>query len=124
MPAYRPVSFVSPISDTTRKSHDSSNTSTFRRLRNHLRDSVTLESAQEAKYRELLISDYAVQQEARHQASTGAAANKQHAGELRRRGADSFWAKHGESEDRKSEVSSAESRKLREYRLDNSWTLS
>jgi hypothetical protein len=65
-PFYRPISFVSPISDTTHSHHRNNNNdehpSRLRRLSTYLKNAVTLEDHTSASRRESIISDHMRQQ--------------------------------------------------------------
>jgi hypothetical protein len=91
---YHPVSFVSPISDTTHR-HNAPNTSRLRRLSAYLKNAVTLEETTTASRRESIISDRGnTQQEVSRRSSV--CGQEDHALlAWRRRSEDGFWRKYG-----------------------------
>lgn len=99
-PVYRPISFVSPISDTTHHNSTSANLSPLRRLSNHLKNAVTLEEPESAMRRESIISDQGVRAaEGVRRASISSAKDEADYQELqtwRRKSIDEFWGKHGQ----------------------------
>ncbi|KAF3041674.1 hypothetical protein E8E12_003666 [Didymella heteroderae] len=115
-PLYQPVSFVSPISDTTHHRHDTSNLSPLRRLSQHLKNSFTLEDSSSAARRESVISDLGANAaEIVRRASISSSKDEAEDRSLqnwRRQSVDAFWAKHGEKDEggvrRKSLVANSE----------------
>ncbi|KAF3036620.1 hypothetical protein E8E11_004398 [Didymella keratinophila] len=99
-PVYQPISFVSPISDTTHHRHDTRNLPVLRRLSEHLGNSFTLEDSGSATRRESIISDQGAHAaEAIRRASISGSQDKAHDRALqawRTQSVDMFWAKHGE----------------------------
>jgi hypothetical protein len=74
-PFYTPISFVSPISDTTRRRSSTTTqsshhhrTNPLRRLSTYLKNAVTLEDSAQAGRRESIISDYGAREDAQDQA--------------------------------------------------------
>lgn len=96
---YQPISFVSPISDTTHRNPNSANLSALRRLSNHLKDAVTLEDSASATRRESIISDQGMRiAEGVRRASISSAKDEEDNRALqawRRKSIDEFWGKHG-----------------------------
>ncbi|KAJ4983299.1 hypothetical protein SVAN01_11226 [Stagonosporopsis vannaccii] len=123
-PVYRPISFVSPISDTTHRNPNSANLSTLRRISNHLKDAVTLEDTASATRRESVISDQGVRvAEGVRRASISSAkdeADDQALQAWRRKSIDEFWSKHGQQDQngvrRKSVVGNSEGEAMVEER--------
>lgn len=121
---YQPVSFVSPISDTTHRRHDTSNLPILRRLSQHLKDSVTLEDSASAACRESIISDQGAHAaEAVRRASISSSRDEADDRALqtwRRQSIDAFWEKHGERDEsgvrRKSLVENSEGEMVDERR--------
>ncbi|KAH7080179.1 hypothetical protein BKA63DRAFT_437102 [Paraphoma chrysanthemicola] len=97
-PLYTPISFVSPISDTTRR-HSSHTTTPLRRLSTYLKNAVTLEDAPSATRRESIISDFvATEQESVRRASIVSAQDRRQdlaLQEARRASVGTFWEKYG-----------------------------
>jgi hypothetical protein len=102
-PIYQPISFVSPISDTTHHRHSTHNLPILRRLSQHLKDSFTLEDSASAIRRESIISDQGAHAaEAVRRASISSSndeANDRALQTWRRQSVDTFWAKHGEKDE-------------------------
>ncbi|KAF1914180.1 hypothetical protein BDU57DRAFT_500276 [Ampelomyces quisqualis] len=116
-PFYRPISFVSPISDTTHTpSHHSLNP--FRRLSTYLKSALTLEPSTEARHRESIISDHVDAEhetERRNSVVLGQDGREEQALlEWRRGSVNGFWKKHGsvggEGEERRRSVVDGEGR--------------
>jgi hypothetical protein len=101
-PFYRPISFVSPISDTTHSHHHNSNgdhPSRLRRLSTYLKNAVTFEDHTSASRRESIISDHMKQQaEWERRTSMVSAQDEQEDRALlawRRGSEEGFWKKYG-----------------------------
>lgn len=97
-PLYTPISFVSPISDTTRR-HSSYPTTPLRRLSTYLKNSVTLEPTLVATHRESIISDHgAAERESLRHASIVSVQDirdDQALREWRRASVEGFWERYG-----------------------------
>ena len=123
-PIYQPISFVSPISDTTHHRHDTSNLPILRRLSQHLKSSFTLEDSASATRRESIISDQGAHAAgAVGRVSISSSNDEAHDRALqtrRRQSVDMFWAKHGVRDDsgvrRKSLVDNSEGEMVDEGR--------
>lgn len=102
---YHPISFVSPISDTTHTHTNSSlHTSRLRRLSTYLKNAVTLEDTATAWRRESVISDHGnVQKEVSRRSSTSEEENSRLLA-WRRGSEEGFWRKYGVEGRRKSSV--------------------
>lgn len=123
-PVYQPISFVSPISDTTHHRHDTRDLPILRRLSQHLKDSFTLEDPSSATRRESIISNQGAHAaEGLRRASISSSKDEADDRALqtwRRQSVDTFWAKHGEKDEsegrRKSLVENSEGEMLDERR--------
>jgi hypothetical protein len=99
---YAPISFVSPISETTRPNPSSSvvpNTSLYTRISTYLSDAFTIEDQSQASRRESIISDHAGQKAEMVRRASIISTEDQHADkelqQWRRQSVDRFWARHG-----------------------------
>ncbi|KAH7086492.1 hypothetical protein FB567DRAFT_580616 [Paraphoma chrysanthemicola] len=97
-PLYTPISFVSPISDTTRR-HSAHTTTPLRRLSTYLKNAVTLEDTSSAVRRESIISDLVgAEQESVRRASIASAQDRRQdlaLQEARRASVGAFWERYG-----------------------------
>ncbi|KAH5183996.1 hypothetical protein HBH76_141320 [Parastagonospora nodorum] len=108
---YHPISFVSPISDTTH-TQTSPHTSRLRRLSTYLKNAVTLEDTATAWRRESVISDQGnMQQEISRRSSTSEQENSALLA-WRRGSEEGFWKKYGIEGRRKSSVNGEGERRL------------
>ncbi|KAF2820565.1 hypothetical protein CC86DRAFT_304769 [Ophiobolus disseminans] len=123
-PLYAPISFVSPISETTRRNPNSTtspNEPIFKRLSTYIADAFTLEDEVQATRRASIISDHMGREaETIRRASIVSTQDQQQDQALqqwRRQSVDGFWSKYGSvSEDgarRKSIVEGGEGETFR-----------